>query len=64
MQASSFTPELIDLICDRQIDPGKVFDLTLPLEEAADAYQGHGPASRRQGHPPALTPPAPPRSRR
>ena len=30
-----FLPELIDLIWDRKIDPGKVFDLTLPLEQAA-----------------------------
>src|SRR5215207_9612041 len=30
-----FLPELIQLICDRKIDPGKVFDLGLPLEEAA-----------------------------
>jgi hypothetical protein len=28
-----FLPELIDLIGNRQIDPGKVFDLTLPLDE-------------------------------
>ncbi|MEX5299958.1 zinc-dependent alcohol dehydrogenase family protein [Kocuria sp. CPCC 205292] len=34
-----FLPELIRLIWDRQIDPGKVFDLTLPLEEAAEAYR-------------------------
>jgi hypothetical protein len=27
-----FLPELIDLVSKRQIDPGKVFDLTLPLE--------------------------------
>jgi hypothetical protein len=31
-----FLPDLIQLIWDRQIDPGKVFDLTLPLEEAAE----------------------------
>ena len=31
-------PELIDLICSRQIDPGKVFDLVLPLEQAAAGY--------------------------
>jgi threonine dehydrogenase-like Zn-dependent dehydrogenase len=30
-----FLPELIELVCDRRIDPGKVFDLELPLEEAA-----------------------------
>ncbi|MEV4256481.1 zinc-binding dehydrogenase, partial [Spirillospora sp. NPDC049652] len=34
-----FLPELIDLIWNRQIDPGKVFDLTLPLEEAAEGYR-------------------------
>lgn len=34
-----FLPELIDLIWTRRIDPGRVFDLTLPLEEAADGYR-------------------------
>jgi threonine dehydrogenase-like Zn-dependent dehydrogenase len=34
-----FLPDLIQLIWDRQIDPGKVFDLTLPLEEAAEGYK-------------------------
>jgi threonine dehydrogenase-like Zn-dependent dehydrogenase len=34
-----FLPELIDLIWNRQIDPGRVFDLTLPLEEAAEGYR-------------------------
>lgn len=34
-----YLPQLIDLIWKRQIDPGKVFDLTLPLEQAADAYR-------------------------
>ncbi len=34
-----FLPELVDLIWNRQIDPGKVFDLTLPLEQAAEGYQ-------------------------
>jgi threonine dehydrogenase-like Zn-dependent dehydrogenase len=33
-----FLPELIDLICKRAIDPGRVFDLTLPLAEAAEGY--------------------------
>jgi threonine dehydrogenase-like Zn-dependent dehydrogenase len=32
-------PQLIDLIWNRQIDPGKVFDLELPLERAAAGYQ-------------------------
>jgi threonine dehydrogenase-like Zn-dependent dehydrogenase len=34
-----FLPELIELICSRTIDPGKVFDLTLPLDQAAEGYQ-------------------------
>jgi threonine dehydrogenase-like Zn-dependent dehydrogenase len=34
-----FLPELVELIWHRQIDPGKVFDLSLPLEEAAEGYQ-------------------------
>jgi threonine dehydrogenase-like Zn-dependent dehydrogenase len=34
-----FLPELIDLIWNRQIDPGKVFDLELPLDQAAAGYQ-------------------------
>jgi threonine dehydrogenase-like Zn-dependent dehydrogenase len=34
-----FLPQLIELIWNRQIDPGKVFDLTLPLEQAAEGYQ-------------------------
>ncbi|TSD92854.1 zinc-dependent alcohol dehydrogenase family protein [Skermania sp. ID1734] len=33
-----FLPELIGLIWDRKIDPGKVFDLTLPLDEAAEGF--------------------------
>ncbi|MFB7796979.1 zinc-dependent alcohol dehydrogenase family protein [Isoptericola sp. NPDC056134] len=33
-----FLPELIRLIWDREIDPGQVFDLTLPLERAAEGY--------------------------
>jgi threonine dehydrogenase-like Zn-dependent dehydrogenase len=34
-----FLPELIRMIWDRTIDPGKVFDLTLPLEQAAEGYR-------------------------
>lgn len=34
-----FLPDLIQLIWDRKIDPGQVFDLTLPLEEAAEGYK-------------------------
>ena len=34
-----FLPDLIRLIEDRAIDPGKVFDLTLPLSDAAEGYR-------------------------
>ena len=34
-----FLPELIDMIWNRQINPGKVFDLSLPLEQAAEGYR-------------------------
>ncbi len=34
-----FLPDLIGRICRREIDPGKVFDLSLPLDQAAQAYQ-------------------------
>lgn len=33
-----FLPELIQRIWDRKIEPEKVFDLTLPLEQAAEGY--------------------------
>jgi threonine dehydrogenase-like Zn-dependent dehydrogenase len=34
-----FLPDLVQLIWDRKIDPGKVFDLTLPLDQAPEGYQ-------------------------
>jgi threonine dehydrogenase-like Zn-dependent dehydrogenase len=34
-----YLPDLIKLIWDHKIDPGKVFDLTLPLEQAAEGYR-------------------------
>ena len=34
-----YLPDLIQLIWDRKIDPGRVFDLTLPLERAAEGYR-------------------------
>jgi threonine dehydrogenase-like Zn-dependent dehydrogenase len=34
-----FLPELIELVGDRTIDPGRVFDLDLPLEQAAEGYR-------------------------
>jgi threonine dehydrogenase-like Zn-dependent dehydrogenase len=34
-----FLPELIELIWNRTIDPGKVLDLTLPLDQVAEGYR-------------------------
>jgi threonine dehydrogenase-like Zn-dependent dehydrogenase len=33
-----FLPHLIDLVIERKINPGKVFDLTLPLADVAEGY--------------------------
>lgn len=32
-------PDLIDRVLTGRIDPGKVFDLTLPLEQVAEGYR-------------------------
>ena len=34
-----FLPELIDLVWKGKINPGKVFDLTLPLDQVGEAYR-------------------------
>lgn len=34
-----FLPELIDLVWRREIDPGQVFDLTLPLDQVAEGFR-------------------------
>jgi threonine dehydrogenase-like Zn-dependent dehydrogenase len=34
-----FLPDLIELVWDKQINPGKVFDLRLPLERVAEGYR-------------------------
>jgi threonine dehydrogenase-like Zn-dependent dehydrogenase len=34
-----FLPQLIELIWNREIDPGKVFDLELPINQAAAGYR-------------------------
>jgi threonine dehydrogenase-like Zn-dependent dehydrogenase len=34
-----YLPQLIDLVLNGSINPGKVFDLTLPLEQAAEGYR-------------------------
>ena len=34
-----FLPKLIDLVLNGEVNPGKVFDLTLPLEQVAEGYR-------------------------
>ena len=34
-----FLPKLIDLVWSRKVDPGRVFDLTLPLAQVAEGYR-------------------------
>ncbi|WP_328828467.1 zinc-dependent alcohol dehydrogenase family protein [Streptomyces sp. NBC_00252] len=34
-----FLPDLIDRVLDGRIEPGRVFDLTLPLDDAAEGYR-------------------------
>jgi threonine dehydrogenase-like Zn-dependent dehydrogenase len=34
-----YLPDLLDLVLDGAIDPGQVFDLTLPLDEVAEGYR-------------------------
>lgn len=34
-----YLPDLLALVQDRSIDPGRVFDLTLPLEESPEGYR-------------------------
>ncbi len=34
-----YLPELLDLVMSGRIDPGKVFDLTLPLDDVAEGYR-------------------------
>ena len=34
-----FLPHLIDLVLEREINPGKVFDLALPLQDVAEGYR-------------------------
>ena len=34
----NYLPQMIDLVLSGAIDPGKVFDVTMPLDEVAEAY--------------------------
>ena len=35
----AYLPDLLERVLDGRIDPGKVFDLTLPLEDVAEGYR-------------------------
>jgi threonine dehydrogenase-like Zn-dependent dehydrogenase len=35
----NYLPKLIDLVLSGKIKPGKVFDLTLPLDQVAEGYR-------------------------
>jgi threonine dehydrogenase-like Zn-dependent dehydrogenase len=37
--SAGYLPELIDLVLKEKINPGKVFDLTLPLDQFAEGYR-------------------------
>jgi quercetin dioxygenase-like cupin family protein len=52
--ARRFLPELIDLVCDRKIDPGRVFDLTLPLGQVAEGLPRDGRAAGYQNPAPSM----------
>lgn len=34
-----FLPHLMDLVLERKINPGKVFDLEVPLSDVAEGYR-------------------------
>jgi threonine dehydrogenase-like Zn-dependent dehydrogenase len=35
----TYLPDLMERVMSGRIDPGKVFDLTLPLDEVEEAYR-------------------------
>jgi len=43
-----YLPQLIDLVWNRKINPGKVFDLILPLDQVAEGYRAMDGAARDQ----------------
>jgi len=51
-----FLPQLVQLIEDKAIDPGKVFDLSLPLDQAAEGYRAMDERRAHQGAATPLTP--------
>ena len=44
-----YLPELLDLVTSGSINPGLVFDRTLPLDEVAEGYRRDGRAAGDQG---------------
>ena len=34
-----YLPRLVELVWERKIEPGRVFDLTLPLDQVAEGYR-------------------------
>ena len=34
-----YLPKLIEQVWDKKINPGRVFDLTLPLDQVAEGYR-------------------------
>jgi hypothetical protein len=52
-----FLPDLIDRIWTRRIDPAKVFDLILPLEEAAKGWKAMDERRAIKTPAPAVTTP-------
>jgi threonine dehydrogenase-like Zn-dependent dehydrogenase len=34
-----YLPNLIEMVLSEQINPGKVFDLTLPIDQVAEGYR-------------------------
>ena len=50
-----YLPKLIDLVLDRKIDPGKVFDLTLAARPGGGGLPGDGRATGDQDAAPPLT---------
>jgi len=54
--ARRFLPDLIELVLGGEIDPGKVFDLVLPLDQVAEGSRGDGRAAGHQGPTVAVTP--------
>jgi threonine dehydrogenase-like Zn-dependent dehydrogenase len=35
----NYLPDLLDRVWNRRMEPGKVFDLELPLDQVAEAYR-------------------------